>query len=107
MQSNLDYPNPFGQGEISNRSDNVDHAQATPTKFIMHVKMYMTDLSSILTLFNNIRTRFDSSAAAGSRVATTRRRFTAYAQASHIVTMCTLILHFLCISSLDNRGSDN
>ena len=41
IQSNLDYPNPFGQGEISNRSDNDDHAQATPTKSIMHVKTYI------------------------------------------------------------------
>ena len=49
MQSNLNYPNPFG--EMSNCSDNVDHAQVIPTKFIMHVKMYMTDLSSILDAF--------------------------------------------------------
>ena len=52
----------------------------------------------------NIKTRFDSSAAAGSRVATMRRRLTAHVQAGHVVTMCTLTLHFLCISSLDNRG---
>ena len=53
----------------------------------------------------SVKTRFDS-AAAGSHVATTRRRFTAHAQSSHVVTMCTLTLNFLCISSSDNQGSD-
>jgi hypothetical protein len=38
VQSNLDYSNPFGQGEISNRPDNVDHA---------YKNVYTTDLSSI------------------------------------------------------------
>ena len=83
--------------------------------------IYTTDSSSISTIlisslidrtltlrfFYFIITRFDSSAAAGSRMATTRYRFTAHAQAGHVVTMCNLTLHFLCISSLDHQGSDN
>ena len=43
VQSNLDYPNLFGQGEISNRSDKqgvgitrTTPIKATPTKSIMH-----------------------------------------------------------------------
>ena len=79
----------------------------------------MTELSSISISFSidkdlpfisftslSVRTKFDSNAAAGSRVATTQRRFTAHVQYGHVVTMCTLALHFLCISSSDNRGSD-
>ena len=52
----------------------------------------------------SVRTRFNSSAAAGSHVVTTQRRFTAHAQLGHVVIMCTLTLHFLWILSSDNRG---
>ena len=47
-------------------------------------------VSCISFISLSIRTRFDSSAAAGSHVATTRRRFTAYVQAGHMITMCTI-----------------
>ena len=42
VQSNLDYPNPFGQGEIWNRSDKqkVRITLTTPTRLIMHAKTY-------------------------------------------------------------------
>ena len=54
VQSNLDYPNPFAQGEISNRSDNIDHAQATPTKSIMHAKTYILQTYKHFDDFNLI-----------------------------------------------------
>ena len=40
VQSNLNYPNPFGQGEIWNRSDKqkVRIMLTTPTRSIMHAK---------------------------------------------------------------------
>ena len=40
VQSNLDYPNPFGKGEIWNRSDKqkVWITLTTPTRSIMHAK---------------------------------------------------------------------
>jgi hypothetical protein len=44
IQSNLDYPNPFGQGENSNRSDNVDHAHEFDRAY---KNVYTIDLSSI------------------------------------------------------------
>ena len=42
LQSNLDYPNPFGQGEIWNRSDKqkVRITLTTPTRSIMYAKTY-------------------------------------------------------------------
>ena len=79
---------------------------------IDHATHYMIDLSRIsmiltsssidrtVTFTLSIRTRFDSSTAPGSH------RFTAHVQDNHVVIMCTLTLHFLCISSLDNRGLD-
>jgi hypothetical protein len=44
IQSNLDYPNPFGHGEKLENSDNVDYAQATPTNSIMHTKTYIRQI---------------------------------------------------------------
>ena len=42
LQSNLDYPNPFGHGEIWNCSDKqkVQVTLTTPTRSIMHAKTY-------------------------------------------------------------------
>ena len=121
VQSNLDYLNPFGQGEIWNRSDKQKLTLTTSTRWIMHAKTYywqiyrsfwrfwthprlIERLPCISFTSLSVKTRFDSSATADSHVATTRRRFTAHAQFSHVVTMCTLTLNFLCISSSDNRG---
>jgi hypothetical protein len=47
IQSNLDYLNPFGQGEISNRSDNADHAHGFDRAY---KNVYTLDLSSISTI---------------------------------------------------------
>jgi hypothetical protein len=43
IQSNLDYPNPFGQGEFFERSDEqkVRITLTTPTNSIVHVKVYI------------------------------------------------------------------
>ena len=61
-------------------------------------------IDTMLTLTSlSVKTRFISGAAAGSRMATTRQRFTAHAQAGHMVIVCILTLHFLCILSSDNR----